>query len=84
LVLNHHALKDREDEVSIDLGLGKTPLPVQEACELRRIENGRELALLDRKARRRVAEALEPMRAWHALTLPPAIEALDPGDPRSL
>lgn len=84
LALNHQALKDREEEVLIDLGLGKAPLPVEEACELRRIENGRELALLDRKTRRRVAEALEPMRAWHALTLPPAVEALDPGDPRSL
>lgn len=84
LALNHQALKDQEDRVLLDLGLGKRPLPVQPECERRRIALGRELAALDREVRRRVSEMLEPLSAWHVLTLPPAISDLDPSDPRSL
>ena len=81
---NHQALKDQQSEVELDLGLGKRPLPVQPECEARRIELARELGALDRATRRRVAGMLEPVRVWHALTLPPALAQLDPGDPRSL
>ncbi len=84
LALNHQALKDQEVRVMIDLGLGKRPLPVQAECERRRIAVGRELAALDRDTRRRVAEMLEPLSAWHCLTLPPAMSGSDPSDPRSL
>ncbi|MCR9093975.1 MAG: hypothetical protein NXI30_07150 [bacterium] len=84
LVLNHQALKDHEDEVRIDLGLGREPLPVQPECEARRTAIGRELSSLDREVRRRVAGMLEPVGAWHALTLPPVLEDRDTSDPRSL
>ena len=84
LALNHRSLKDREDEVLLDLGLGRRPLPVQEECELRRVVIGRELAALSRDVRRTVSEMLEPVGAWHALTLPPVLSEVDASDPRSL
>lgn len=84
LTLNHRALKDHRDRVLQDLGLGKRPLPVQPECERRRIALGRELKGYDRTVRRRIAGMLEPLGAWHTLTLPPALAALDPADPRSL
>ena len=84
LILNHQALKDHEDEVRIDLGLGRQPLPVQPECEARRTAIGRELSSLDREVRRRIAGMLEPLGAWHALTLPPVLEEMDTSDPRSL
>ena len=84
LILNHQALKDHEDEVRIDLGLGRQPLPVQPECEARRTAIGRELSSLDREVRRRIAGMLEPVGAWHALTLPPVLEEMDTSDPRSL
>ncbi|MEM9173665.1 MAG: hypothetical protein AAGC67_00380 [Myxococcota bacterium] len=84
LALNHRALKDREDEVRLDLGLGREALPVQAECEARRLVIGRELAALDRPLRRHLAGTLEPLGAWHVLTLPPVLEAHDPRDPRSL
>ena len=84
LALNHQAWKDREIEVLLDLGLGRRPLPVQAECERRRVGIGRELAAVDRGVRRRVAGTLEPVGAWHVLTLPPALEESDPRDPRSL
>ena len=84
LTLNHQALKDHEDRVLLDLGLGKRPLPVQEECEIRRIAIGRELGTLARPDRRRVSEMLEPLGVWHALTLPPALEEVDPADPLAL
>jgi len=84
LALNHRALKDHEESVEMDLGLGRRRLPVQRAAEQRRIEAGREIAALDRPVRRRVFEVLEPMGVWHGLTLPAAIADLDPADPRSL
>ena len=80
----HQALKDHEDEVRIDLGLGRQPLPVQPECEARRTAIGRELSSLDRDVRRRIAGMLEPVGAWHALTLPPVLEEMDTSDPRSL
>ena len=84
LVANHRTLKDHEESVELDLGLGTRLLPVQPACERRRIELGRELGALDRGIRRQVAEILEPVRVWHALALPPVLEEMDPADPRSL
>lgn len=84
LALNHQALKDREDEVLLDLGLGRRPLPVQAECERRRVAIGRELSAHDRDVRRRIAGMLEPVGAWHVLTLPPVLEDMDPSDPRSL
>lgn len=84
LACNHQALKDDEDEIFLDLGLGERGLPVQSESESRRIELGRELRSLDRTTRRRVAGILEPVGVWHVLTLPPAIQEVDPADPRSL
>ena len=84
LARNHQALKDQESFVRIDLGLGLRSLPVQPVAERRRIEIGREITAQDRRARRRVVEVLEPMGAWHVLTLPPVLAELDPADPRSL
>lgn len=84
LVANHRTLKDGDDRVTLDLGLGRLTLPVQHAAEMGRVVLGRELAALPRDVRRRVASVLEPLGAWHALTLPPAVEAPDPADPRSL
>jgi hypothetical protein len=81
---NQRALKDDADQVTLDLGLGRRVLPVRRGCEQRRIEIGCELALLDRFVRRDVSRVLDPVGAWHALRLPPAIEASDPSDPRSL
>ncbi len=84
LVRNHQALKDREERVEVDLGLGLRALPVQPVAEVRRIDLGREIGGLDRAIRRRVIEVLEPVGAWHALTLPPALEEMESSDPRSL
>jgi hypothetical protein len=84
LALNHQALKDQQDVVRIDLGLGLKTLPVQPEAERRRVEIGREIALLERSVRRRVVEVLEPVGVWHALTLPPILADEDPADPRSL
>ncbi len=84
LARNHQALKDQESSVRLDLGLGPRSLPVQPVAERRRTEIGREIATLDRRARRRVVELLEPMGAWHVLTLPPVLTDPDPADPRSL
>lgn len=81
---NHRALKDRETSLELDLGLGLQTLPVQAEAERRRVGIGLEIARLDRRTRRRVAEVLEPVGAWHALRLPPALDPLDPSDPRSL
>ncbi|MGB0618859.1 MAG: hypothetical protein ACPGVZ_05250 [Myxococcota bacterium] len=84
LALNHQALKGHEDEVRLDLGLGLQPIPVQTECEMRRVAIGREITAHGRPGRRRVAEMLEPLGTWHALTLPPVLEDLDASDPRSL
>lgn len=81
---NHQALKDGGDRVFLDLGLGRRALPVREGPEARRMEIGRLLADRPRSVRRDVSRVLEPVGAWHALTLPPVLERLDPSDPRSL
>ena len=81
---NQRALKDESDRVILDLGLGRRALPVRRRCEERRVEIGRELAALDHLERRDVQRVLEPVGAWHALTLPPVISELDPSDPRNL
>jgi glutathione S-transferase len=81
---NHRALKDHESHVQADPNLGLRALPVQLEAEIRRVDLGAELAALDRTARKRVTEFLEPLGAWTALTWPPALEEMDPADPRSL
>ncbi len=84
LVGNHEALKDGSDRVMLDLGLGRRPQPVRRECELRRVEIGARLAAFDPAARRDVRRVLEPVGAWHALTLPAAISEVESSDPRSL
>lgn len=84
LAANHQAWKDQEDAVYLDLGRGVEALPVQAVCETRRGVAGRELSSLARDVRRGVAEMLEPVGVWHALTLPPVLEEADARDPRSL
>ena len=84
LVANHRALKDGEMELELELGLGLERLTVDPECERRRVSIARELAALDRAVRRDVARMLEPLGAWHALTLPPVLAEPDPADPRSL
>ncbi len=84
LVMNQEALKDREDHVLLDLGLGKRAFPVRPACEARRIEIAEEVKALEPAARLDVRRVLEPVGAWHVLTLPAVLDAIDPADPRSL
>ena len=84
LVGNQRALKDHADRVVLDLGLGPRALPARRRCEVRRVEIASELGLLDRLERRDVRRVLEPVGAWHALTLPPVLSEIDPSDPRSL
>jgi len=84
LVMNQAALKDREDHVLLDLGLGKRAFPVRPACEARRIEIAEEVKALEPAARLDVRRVLEPVGAWHVLTLPAVFDAIDPTDPRSL
>jgi hypothetical protein len=74
---NHAALKDP----GVEPGWAGAP---RSDMERSRVAIGRELAALDRGARRRVSEFFEPLGLWHLLSLPPAIEEIDPGDPRSL
>ena len=84
LVGNQRAQKDRSDRVILDLGLGRRALPVRRRCEERRVEIGRELAALDPLKRRDVRRVLEPVGAWHALTLPSVLSEIERSDPRSL
>jgi hypothetical protein len=82
--MNQAALKGREDHVLLDLGLGKRAFPVRPACEARRIEIAEEVKALEPAARLDVRRVLEPVGAWHVLTLPAVFDAIDPTDPRSL
>lgn len=84
LELNQTALKDRSDRVVMDLGLGKWAFPARRDCETRRLEIARELRALGREEKHAVRSVLEPIGAWHALTLPDVLDAMDPSDPRSL
>jgi glutathione S-transferase len=84
LELNQRAIKAGEVSVQLDLGFGKRAFPVRRVCEARRMEIGRELANFAPEVRRDVRRVLEPVGAWHALTLPSVLEALDPSDPRNL
>ena len=84
LVGNQRAQKDRSDRVILDLGLGRRALPVRRRCEERRVEIGRELAALHPHKRRDVRRVLEPVGAWHALTLPSVLSEIERSDPRSL
>ncbi len=81
---NQRAIKEGDDHVKLDLGYGTQALPVRRVCEARRAELGRELASLAPDVRRDVRRVLEPVGAWHVLTLPPVLPTLDPSDPRSL
>ncbi len=84
LVGNQRALKDQTDRVMLDLGYGRRALPVRSRCEERRVEIGRELEGLGRLERQDIRRVLEPVGAWHALTLPAVLLEVDPADPRSL
>ncbi len=84
LVANQQAWKDRSDRVCIDLGFGKRTFPSSRRREERRATIGRELAALDPALRLDVRRVLEPVGAWHALTLPAVVGEPDPTDPRSL
>jgi glutathione S-transferase len=84
LVGNQRALKDRTDRVMLDLGFGRRALPVRSRCEERRVEIGQELGGLGRLERQDIRRVLEPVGAWHALTLPSVLSETDPSDPRSL
>lgn len=84
LVGNQRALKDQGDRVMLDLGYGRRALPVRSRCEERRVEIGRELEGLGRLERQDIRRVLEPVGAWHALTLPAVLLEVDPSDPRSL
>jgi hypothetical protein len=84
LGLNRQACQDGVDRVLLDLGLGRSPVPVSRQAEARRAEIGWRLGRLERSVRRNISQVLEPVGAWHALTLPPVLEELDPLDPRSL
>jgi hypothetical protein len=84
LVANQRALKDQSDRVVLDLGLGRRALPVRRRCEERRVEIGSEVGRLDRSERRDVRRVLEPVDAWHALTLPTVLSETDTSDPRSI
>lgn len=84
LELNQAALKDRDDRVVMDLGLGKWAFPARRDCETRRLEIAGELRALGREEKHAVRSVLEPVGAWHALTLPDVLDAMDPSDPRSL
>jgi len=84
LAANQTALKDREDRVLLDLGLGERAFPVRSECERQRIQVAEDLRAMTREERQTVRQVLEPVGAWHALTLPPVVETIDPSDPRSL
>jgi len=84
LALNQAALKDRDDRVVMDLGLGKWAFPARRDCETRRLEIAEELRALGEDEKHAVRSVLEPVGAWHALTLPDLLDAMDPTDPRSL
>jgi len=84
LVGNQRALKDGSDRVILDLGLGRRARPVRRRCETRRVEIARELESLDPLVRRDIRRVLEPVGAWHALTLPSVLKDIDRSDPRSL
>lgn len=84
LVANQSALKDGEDRVVLDLGLGKWAFPARRTCELRRAAIAEELSGMAREERTDVRRMLEPVGAWPVLTLPRILEPFDPTDPRSL
>jgi glutathione S-transferase len=84
LASNQQALKDHADRFTMDLGLGPRTFRTQRVCELRRVEIAQDLASFEGEERRNVRRILEPIGAWHVLSLPPVIESMDPSDPRSL
>lgn len=84
LVGNQRSLKDGSDRVVLDLGFGRRAFRMQRRCEDRRVEIGRELKRLDRSSRGDVRCVLEPVGAWHVLTLPSVLSEIDLSDPRSL
>jgi hypothetical protein len=84
LISNQESLKDHEDRVSLDLGLGKWAFPTRRICESRRVEIAQELRALEHEDRQAVRRVLEPVGAWHVLTLPEVLDTTDPTDPRAI
>ena len=84
LALNQTALKDRDERVVMDLGLGKWAFPARPECETRRLEIAEEVSALGSEEQYAVRSVLEPLGAWHALTMSDLIDAMEPTDPRSL
>lgn len=84
LAANREATYEGDDRVEVDFGFGRTVLPAWRECEERRAAIVLEVAGLPRESRRAVRQMLEPLGAWHALTLPAAASELAAGDPRGL
>lgn len=84
LALNQVALKDRTSRVVMDLGLGDWAFPARSACETRRVSIAEEVRAMVDHERHSVRRVLEPVGAWHVLTLPDVRDPVDPSDPRSL
>lgn len=78
------ALKDQQPSLQIDLGLGKRTLLVRPESERRRVEIAEWVRARPRADRVAIRRVLEPVGAWHALTLLALPDPLDPADPRSL
>jgi len=84
LMANREAVYEGDERVEVDLGFGRTVLPAWTRCEERRGAIAQELAGFPVEERRAVRQMLEPVGAWHALTLPAVATELAAGDPRSL
>ncbi|MFK7896098.1 MAG: hypothetical protein AB8G23_09700 [Myxococcota bacterium] len=84
LELNQRAIKEGASVVHLDLGLGAQSLPVRRVCEARRMERGYALERFSAPVRHDIRRVLEPVGAWHVLTLPAVLPPADPADPRSL
>ena len=55
---------------------------MSESCT--RLEIADEVRALGTEEKHAIRSVLEPVGAWHALTLPSLLDAIDPADPRSL
>jgi len=84
LKANREAIWEGDERVEVDLGFGRTVLPAWTRCEERRSAIAQELVGFRAEERRAVRQMLEPLGAWHVLTLPAVSSQLAAGDPRSL
>lgn len=84
LAVNREAIAEGEDRVEVDLGFGRSVLPVWPAFEARRAAIAEEVAALPAESRRAVRQMLDPLGAWRVWTRPGAIASLAAGDPRGL